>query len=218
MRVGLIIMRLRDLEIALQSIDRFDTYDISSYRLESYPTPADIASSILYAAEIEHNDIKGKTVCDLGCGDGVFAHGAALLGAKYVIGIDIQSKPLKTAQQNSTLLGTETRIGLVLGDVSTLALRKSIDTLFTNPPFGVKKRGMDMVFLRKAMSIAKVIYSIHLAGPDGKNRAFLSSKIEELGGTVTQIESFQFPIKAIYERHHKEKHLVSVDLYRTEKV
>ncbi|MFW9956089.1 MAG: METTL5 family protein [Candidatus Thorarchaeota archaeon] len=200
----------------LQTMERLDEYDHSSYKLESYPTPANIAATILYAAEVEHNDVNGKVVCDLGCGDGVFAHGAALLGARRVIGVDLHHKALKVARRNSSLLGTENKVDLVLGDVNSPTLRRAIDTVLSNPPFGVKKRGADLEFLGTAISIAKVVYSIHLAGPDGKNRAFLSSKIEELGGSVTQVETFQFPIKPIYERHQKQRHLINVDLYRIE--
>lgn len=207
-------MRLRDLEIALQSLHRFDAYDHAACKLESYPTPANIAAAILFSAEMDHGDIYGKTICDLGCGDGIFACGAALLGAKYAVGIDLHGKILSIAQKNSSALGTEDRTNFVLGDVNHLALKTPIDTVVSNPPFGVKKRGADVEFLTKALSIAKVIYSIHLVGPEGKNRPFLKAKIEELGGSVTQVEAFQFPIKAIYEQHQKQKHLINVDLYR----
>lgn len=202
-------MRLRDLEIALQSMERVSEHEVS---LESYPTPADIAAPILYSAEMEHGDIIGKTVLDLGCGDGIFALGAAILGAKRVVGIDLQCKTLKAARRNFSLLGTEGKVSLVLGDVASLSLRIPVDTVVSNPPFGTKKRGADVEFLKTAVSIAKVIYSIHLAGE--KNRQFLSMKIKELGGTVTQIETFEFPIPKLYKFHKKAKHLVKVDLYR----
>ncbi len=130
------------------------------------------------------------------------------------MGIDLHSEVLAVARENALVLETEDKTSFVLGDVNNLALKNPIDTVVSNPPFGVKKRGADMVFLRKALSIAKVIYSIHLVGPEGKNRPFLNSQIKELGGTVTQIENFQFPIRAIYERHQKQKHLINVDLYR----
>jgi putative methylase len=200
--------------MALQSLQRFDAYDKSTFKLESYPTPANIAAAILFAAEMDHGDIEGKVVCDLGCGDGIFAHGAALLGAKRVIGIDLDQSALDVAQENATLLDTEEIVEFVLGDVSSFSTGESFDTVFQNPPFGVRNRGADVIFLNKAISIARVVYSIHLAGEDGKNRSFLTSKIEEMGGTVTQIETFQFPIKAIYERHTKQKHNITVDLYR----
>jgi len=204
-----ILLRLRDLEIALQSMERLEEYNIS---LEQYPTSATIVSSVLYAAQMEHNDIMNKTVCDLGCGDGIFAIGAALLGAKRVIGIDVQSKALKASQMNSRLLGTEDIVDWVLGDVSSFHLSCPIDTVVSNPPFGVKNRGADLRFLKTATSVADVIYSMHLAGD--KNRVFLSKEIDNLGATVTQLETFQFPIGRLFEHHKKQKHLVEVDLYR----
>jgi len=204
-------MRLRDLEIALEATERRSEREV---RLEDYPTPATIAAAIIYAAQMEHGDIVDKVVCDLGCGDGVFALGAALMGARRVIGVDIQSKALKVCQRNSKLLGTDGTTDWVLGEVSSLEFRETIDTVVSNPPFGVKKRGADLVFLRKALSIARVTYSIHLAGE--KNRQFLTRNIEKLGGIVTQVETFEFPIRRLFEFHRKERHMTRVDLYRIE--
>jgi putative methylase len=202
-------LRLRDLEIALESISHSSEYEVS---LEQYPTPSKIASAILFAAQMEHNDITDKTVCDLGCGDGIFALGAALLNARHVIGIDVQSKALKASQMNSRLLGIEDIVDWVLGDVSSLQLRCLVDTVVSNPPFGVKKRGADLRFLTKAISIANVTYSIHLAGD--KNRVFLKNEVEKLGARVTQIETFQFPIGKLFDFHKKNVHMIDVDLYR----
>jgi putative methylase len=202
-------LRLRDLEITLESMKRLEEYDVS---LEQYPTPAPIVASVLYSAQMEHGDIKDRTVCDLGCGNGIFAIGAVLLGARKVIGVDVQSKALKASQMNSQLLGIEDTVDWVLGDVSSFQLCSRIDTVVSNPPFGVKNRGADLRFLKTAISIADVIYSIHLAGD--KNRVFLSNEIEKLGATVTQLETFQFPIGRLFEYHKKPKHLVDVDLYR----
>jgi len=202
-------MRLRDLEIALESMERLDSYDVS---LEQYPTPAPIAATVIYAAQMEHNDIIDKTVLDLGCGNGIFAIGAALLGANRAIGIDVQSKALKASQMNSRSLGTEDTVDWVLGDVSSLQLHCLVDTVVSNPPFGVKKRGADLRFLKKAISIADVTYSLHLAGD--KNRVFLKNEIEKLGARIAQLETFQFPIGRLFEYHKKQKHMVDVDLYR----
>jgi len=192
-------LRLKDLEITLESMKRLEEYDVS---LEQYPTPAPIVASVLYAAQMEHKDITDRTVCDLGCGDGIFAIGAALLGASKAIGIDVQTKALKASQMNSRLLGIEDTVDWVLGDVASFQLCCRIDTVVSNPPFGVKNRGADLRFLKTAISIADVIYSMHLAGD--KNREFLSKEIENLGATVTQLETY----------HKKSKHLVDVDLYR----
>ncbi|NHI84160.1 MAG: methyltransferase domain-containing protein [Candidatus Thorarchaeota archaeon] len=204
-----IYVRLKDLEIALQSIERDTEFDVG---LEQYPTPPNIAASILFAAHIENSDIQNKVVCDLGCGDGIFALGAALLGAKRVIGVDVQSKALKVSRKNALMLGTGGTTDWVLADVTSFGIIDTVDTVVSNPPFGTKRRGADLRFLSKAISIAKVIYSLHLAGE--KNRIFLEGAIEALGGVVTQIETFEFPIGKIYEFHKKEQHLIGVDLYR----
>ncbi len=205
-------MKLRELEMVLESLERSDERNVT---LEDYPTPAPIAASILFAAEMDHGDISDKTVCDLGCGDGIFAIGAALLGARRVIGVDVQSKALKVCQRNSGMLGTNGTTDWVLGEVASLEFKESIDTVVSNPPFGVKKKGADLVFLRKALSIARVTYSIHLAGE--KNRIFLERNINRLGGQVTQIETFEFPIKRLYDFHRKQRHMIRVDLYRIER-
>jgi putative methylase len=113
---------------------------------------------------------------------------------------------------NSRLLGTEDTVDWILGDVPSVQLCCQIDTVVSNPPFGVKNRGADLRFLKTAISIADVVYSMHLAGK--KNRVFLSNEIEKLGATVTQLETFQFPIGRLFEHHRKQKHLVDVDLYR----
>jgi putative methylase len=193
----------------LESMDRLQEFNLS---LEQYPTPANIAAAILYSAQMEHGDISGRVVCDLGCGDGIFALGAAILSAERVIGIDVQSKALKASQRKSRRLGTEDKVDWVLGDVSSLQMMRPVDTVVSNPPFGVKRRGADLRFLRKAISIADVTYSIHLAGD--KNRVFLENEIEKLGAEVTQLETFQFPIGHLFEFHRKPKHMVDVDLYR----
>ena len=195
--------------MTLQSMERMSDYDVS---LEQYPTPATIAAAVLFSAEIDQGDICCKLFFDIGCGDGIFAIGAALLGAKKAVGVDVQSKALKASLRNSNLLGTENTTDWVLGDVSNLTLKAPIDTVLSNPPFGVKKRGADLGFLRKAISIARVTYSMHLSGE--KNRIFLRSAVEDLGGDITQIESFEFPIPRIYKFHRKERHMIRVDLYR----
>lgn len=45
------------------------------------------------------NNIKGKTILDLGCGDGFFTRALALQGAQKVIGIDNSPEQLKLAEE-----------------------------------------------------------------------------------------------------------------------
>ena len=60
-------------------------------------------------------DIAGKTVCDLGCGTGVLAIGASLLGADGVKGVDSDPGAVRIAMENADLLNT--RVEFVVADV-----------------------------------------------------------------------------------------------------
>lgn len=132
------------------------------YRLEQYSITPSIAASILLLAS---KDIKNKIVYDLGCGSGRFAIGAALLGAKKVFGVDIDKRALEIGRENVRLVEEKTgaRIGnkieWVCMDVEKLEGRG--DTVVQFPPLSGIKKDWDIIFLRKALQIAKNVYSIH---------------------------------------------------------
>jgi len=50
---------------------------------------------------LDQADVKGKTVIDYGCGSGILAIAAALLGAKKVIGVDTDPQALEATQANA---------------------------------------------------------------------------------------------------------------------
>ena len=50
---------------------------------------------------LDSADVKGKTVIDYGCGSGILAIAAALLGAKKVIGVDTDPQALEATQANA---------------------------------------------------------------------------------------------------------------------
>jgi len=84
-----------------------------------------------------------------------------------------------------------------------------------NPPFGVKKRGADILFLKKALEIGKVIYTLHKSSE--KNRKFIKNKIINEGGEVSAIFQMNLTIPRLFNFHHKKKHVIKVDLYRVVK-
>ena len=73
-------MKKKDLEIRLERVRPFKE---PSAALEQYPTPATIASDILFSA-YANGDVAERTVNDLGCGTGIFAIGDKLLDAEKV--------------------------------------------------------------------------------------------------------------------------------------
>ncbi len=193
-------MKKRKLEILLERVRGFESPDV---RREQYATPAAVAAELLYFAYM-NGDLKG-TVADLGCGTGVLAIGAALLGTKKIIGIDSDIRALKVAQQNARQLDVD--VEWVCCDVRDFC--GHFDTVIMNPPFGAQDKGGDRPFLDKALEIGSVIYSIHNAGSADFVRGYVKGR-----GEVTDVVSLKFPMRHTFKFHKKEIRLIDVELYR----
>lgn len=195
-------MLKKKLEILLEKVEPFEAPKV---RLEQYITPAKIAAEVLHHAHLK-GDIEGRVVFDLGCGTGKFAIGAALLGAKEVYGFDADEKALKVAKKNAEKFALV--IVWIKSDVKDI--KGSCDTVIQNPPFGVKKEKADRAFLKKALELGRVIYSMHRA----ETREFVTRYIEKLGGIITDVRRVEFLLPHSYKFHRKEKKKISVDVYR----
>ena len=148
-------MKKKDLEMLLQTIPPFSRPKAS---LEQYSTPSVIASDVVFMAYAE-GDITDKVVADLGCGTGILAIGAMKLGAKRVIGVDLDENAITQAQANAKFIGVE----IDFQNVDVTEFDEKVDTVIMNPPFGSQKRNADRPFLDTAMKISDAVYSIHMS-------------------------------------------------------
>jgi putative methylase len=197
-------VKKKKLEILLEKVPN---KKIPLSNLEQYNTPASIASDIIYIA-YQFGDIENKKIIDLGCGTGVFSVGAILIGAKNVIGIDIDKNCIKIARKFSK--ENNLNVEYFIMDVSKL--NKSCDTVIMNPPFGAQKSNYkaDRKFLEKGFEIAKIIYSIHLS----KTIPFINKMIKSMGGKIDYSKEYFFPIPKIFDFHKKEIKNYKVTLIR----
>jgi len=176
--------------------------------LEQYTIPADIAADILFLAGVVYRDIVGKSVIDLGTGTGRLAIGAVLMGARRAAGVDIDPVAINVAQENSQL--AKVNVDWIVGELD--AIRGRFDTVLMNPPFGTKRRHVDKIFLRKAIGIGRVVYSIHKSA----TREHILAYLERCGCKVRAIHEYTLEIPRMFEHHRKRRHPVSVDCYRIE--
>jgi len=138
------IVRKLELEMLLSQIAPHPSPKPS---LEQYTIPADVAATMLHIAAYAYRDIVGKTVLDLGCGTGRLALGAAFVGAKQVVGVDIDRDVVKVAFENSARTDLKEKVQWITGDID--AIHGNFDTVLQNPPFGVQRRKADRKFLEK---------------------------------------------------------------------
>ena len=71
---------------------------------------------------LDRTELDGKTVIDYGCGSGVLAIAAALLGAAEVIGIDNDPQAIEASRDNATRNGVAKKILLRLPDIDERTL------------------------------------------------------------------------------------------------
>lgn len=195
-------MRKKHLEIKLEQVEGFKSPEPSK---EQYATPATVASELLHFAFMKGDIV--DTVYDLGCGTGMLAIGAKLLGAEKVIGFDEDNKALETARANATRLGLD--VGFVCSRIEEVCGKAH--TVVMNPPFGAQVKGSDRPFLRKALEVSSVVYSIHNLGSAEFIKKFISPSV------ITDHRIIDFPIKRTFRFHTKEMQVIKVEIYRIEK-
>lgn len=74
---------------------------------------------------------EGATVLDVGCGSGILAVAALLLGAKSATGVDIDELAVKTARENAELNGVSSRFEALCGNL-TDRVSGTYDIVFAN--------------------------------------------------------------------------------------
>ncbi len=197
-------MKKKELEILLQKIPDFEK---PKPGLEQYVTPAFIVADIVFIA-YQMGDIENKKVLDLGCGTGIFSVGSYVLGAKKIIGIDLDEDAIKIAKKYAK--ENKFKIDFLIKDVKEVDI--SCDTVIMNPPFGAQKSNInaDRRFIEKAFEKAKVIYSLHLT----KTLPFIYKMISALKGEIDLKKDYKFPIKQSQYFHDKKIVFFDVTLLR----
>ncbi len=194
--------------------------------LEQYTISEQVAADILYLAAYGNDDIIDKTILDLGCGTGRLALGASFLGAKTVVGVDVDRAAVTIASQTAKVQKIDA--DWIIGDIT--AVVGKFDTILQNPPFGVQKRGADRKFLIKALETGCSIYSLHNHPQTDENlihklrkansrflqveaSPFMKRFVKANGGIVVAVYALLMTIPHMFDFHTKLRHDVVVDLY-----
>jgi len=205
-------MKLKQLESNLQQVEEFENPKLL---LEQYPTRPHIAACMLYTMQASYGDLEDKLVADLGCGCGVLSVGAVMLGAAAVTGFDIDGDALELFQQNVAEFEID-NVDIVQCDVKNVSdvCAAKFDTVVMNPPFGTKhNKGIDMVFAKKGLELANVVYSLHKTS----TREHIFKKAADWGVQIKVIAELRYDLPATYKHHKKTSVDIEVDLIRFSK-
>lgn len=130
---------------------------------------------------LAENNIKGKTVVDYGCGSGILAMVAAMLGAGQVYAVDIDPQAIQAARENVYVNGLEKKIIIELVDDCKLPIA---DVLIANILMNPLKE-----LLNKFSELTKKDSQLILSG-------LLSTQAEECLSDYSRFFSMQ---KAVFE-------------------
>ena len=193
--------------------------------LEQYPTPADVAAHVVHLADLR-GDVADRTVVDLGAGTGMFALGAALRGARRVVGVELDAGALGVARANERRVGARTDVHWVNADATRSPLTRDrllavgdaahddAVTVIMNPPFGARtgNEHADRAFLETVAALADVSYSVHNEG----SREFVESFAADNGGTVTDAFAATLTVGRTYDHQTAASADIDAEAYRIE--
>lgn len=191
-------MRKKDLEIILEGLEKQTSFDAS---LEQYPTPSVIVADIMFNAYM-NGDLEGLKIVDLGCGNGVFAIAASLMGAGASYGYDISEDAVAVAKKNAENLKLNTEF--FISDVKDVT--EGADTVFMNPPFGCQNRNADRPFLDKAMELSECVYSVHKA----ETVDFVIKYCETVKRKASLCKVYKYNIPHMFEFHRDKNRSIEI--------
>lgn len=155
-------------------------------------------------------------MADFCTGCGIFAIGASLLNAGYVVGLDIDPDALAICQKNAGEVELDGSFDLVAIDLLTASLteknRLKFDTIFMNPPFGTKNNeGIDVKLLEVALLCAeRSVYSLHKT----TTRDYILQRAKRKKIHCEVIATLKFDLPKSYKFHRKDSMNVQVDCFR----
>ena len=186
-------------------LEKLKILQAPNLRLEQYPVSSKVAAELLFMAGFEHRDLMGETI-DLGTGTGRLAIGAAIMGSKKVVGVDLDEKTIALARENAAAAGVQ--VEWVVSDIAEV--EGSYDTVVMNPPYGTRIAHLDVQFLERAFELAPISYSIHKSS----TRDHLKRVTTRKGRVIDEIRSMDLGIPHLFSYHEKKWENVQVDLYR----
>ncbi len=198
-------------------IQNTETFIDPKVELEQYSIDASCAVDIIYIAGFEFNDINQKIIVDLGAGTGRLSIATTFFKPAYVLSVDIDLSALFILKKNIKKLQLENIIFPICTDVkyfeiSKFLLPNSQITTIMNPPFGVKKRTADRIFLERAFAFSNIVYSIHLANKGVHN--FISNFIRKYNWKIDYVLPFNMILERTFQFHEQKKKKINVNLYR----
>ncbi len=189
-------------------LEEISEFNQPKVKLEQYSLPNEIIAFVLL---ISKKDLINRNVVDLGCGTGRLSLPIVKFFSKRVLGVD--SDVFSTKQMFKAMKKVKLRADILISSVEFIETnnwRKLFLTTVMNPPFGTKRRGIDQVFLKKALLFSDTVISIHKSSKE--SRRLWKNMATSFNKKLSILATFEFDIKRTFQFHTQDKYSVEVDL------
>ena len=171
--------------------------------LEQVVTPAEAAADLLLAAE-RWDGLAGRSVLDLGAGTGRLAIGAALLGARPVVAVEVDARLAAVARTHARAAGVEVEV--VAAEVASWS--RPAEVVVMNPPFGAQRRGADRPFWDRAFALAsRSVHAFALAD----SRSFIARRAVARAAEILETRPVAWRLPRTFPHHRRRAVSLSVD-------
>lgn len=201
-------MRRADL---VRRLDRVPAPTTPRRALEQVATPPEAAAELLFGA-LAADDLEGRTVLDLGAGTGRLAIGAALLGARSVVGVEVDPALRPAAERAARAAAVD--VEFVTANVADWG--RPSEVVVMNPPFGAQTAHADRPFWDAAFRLAtRAVYAFALAD----SRTFIERRAVAADARVVATRPIAWALPRIFPHHTRRRVALAVDLWalRTER-
>lgn len=156
------MLRPKHLAIELSKLQQHPQHSVE---LEQYSTEGDLASFFVLAID-QLDLLEGKTVVDIGAGNGVLGLGCAMIGASNVVLVEGDQAVVTVANENS--LKVMNKHNCSIETVQCMVGQESapeyleVDIVVMNPPWGFQSPRADRPLLEYGFSLQpKSMYVLH---------------------------------------------------------
>ncbi|MHB1434583.1 MAG: METTL5 family protein [Thermoplasmata archaeon] len=173
------------------------------------PTPPERAAELLLDAW-HRGDIEECAVADLGSGTGILALGAALLGARSVVGWEIDRASVAIARD----WAMRWRLPAEFHAAEVREANGRVDTVVMNPPFGAQRAGADREFWAAAFRLRpRRVYAFALSA----SRSFIARRAVQSDARIVDLRPVPWDLPAVFPHHRARSRPLKVDRWVLER-
>ena len=178
-----------------------DPHPNDSVELEQYTTEGDLAARWLADIAAFGDLTEGRTVADLGAGNGILGLGALAMGAGRATLVEADQAACDAAKSNAESMGFSDSVEVIQATLGSDKVDlRSADVVISNPPWGRQTPKADRPFLEAMIAADAPSHLLHSA-----EATHIQPLFEDAGWSAERYGEADFALPAAYSHHSRKR-------------